>query len=390
MTSTLKIEEEIKNILITIESLGYEAYIVGGAVRDKIIGKEINDYDICTNMPLDKIKELYPHFHLMKQNERRQVGVFNINGIQIEIAEFKGKSIREDISKRDFTINTILEDSSGKFYDFLGAREDIRSRKLRLVDQTGIIFKEDPIRIIRAIRLSSTLEFEIDQNCYDKMTLYLNNLQLSNSERIYNELKKMIKGNYFSKIFKKIKPFIIKLIPELSDKDYNKINELLQYTDNDFLLRIFIIFSELSKEEINCILDRFKIDNKTKKYLQAFISLKNKNLSLNPRKINTFINQYSVEFIKAFFTYQEIYYKYYLKNNQKLKELYEIEKKYYEALNKWFTKKIKKLNINPQIFTSNSSLKELVLIEDEVIRKITKKQLEPITLEVQRYLALRK
>ena len=77
MTNNEEIEKEIKNILYTINSLGYIAYIVGGAVRDKMLGLPINDYDICTNMPLDKVKELYPKFHIMKQNANRQVGGLN-------------------------------------------------------------------------------------------------------------------------------------------------------------------------------------------------------------------------------------------------------------------------------------------------------------------------
>ena len=109
----LKIPTTIQEVINTITESGFEAYLVGGAVRDTIIGKESKDYDICTNMPLNMIKELYPNFHLMKPNNNRNTGIMRINNLEIEISTYKGKSIQEDLSNRDFTINAIALDKNG-------------------------------------------------------------------------------------------------------------------------------------------------------------------------------------------------------------------------------------------------------------------------------------
>ena len=91
----------IKEVLNRITQEGYKAYIVGGAVRDYIFEMESKDYDICTNMPLEKVKELFPKFAIMKPNNNRQTGIMRIDGKDIEISEFKGKDLLEDLSNRE-------------------------------------------------------------------------------------------------------------------------------------------------------------------------------------------------------------------------------------------------------------------------------------------------
>ena len=113
----LSMNSSIVEILTIINKQGYEAYLVGGAVRDAILDKPNKDYDICTNMPLHKIKELYPKFHIMKPNGHRNTGVMILNGLEIEISEFKGNTIAEDLHNRDFTINAMALDKDGNLID---------------------------------------------------------------------------------------------------------------------------------------------------------------------------------------------------------------------------------------------------------------------------------
>ena len=111
----MRINSHQKRGLLRLQNnQGYEAYLVGGAVRDTVLDKPNKDYDICTNMPLPQIKELFPKFHIMKPNNHRNTGVMRFNNLEIEISTYKGKSIQEDLSNRDFTINAIALDKNGK------------------------------------------------------------------------------------------------------------------------------------------------------------------------------------------------------------------------------------------------------------------------------------
>ena len=87
----ITVPKEIRQIIDNINSLGYEAYLIGGAVRDMILNIPSNDYDLCTNMPLDQVKELLPGFKLMKENNHRNTGIIKINSQEIEISSFHGK-----------------------------------------------------------------------------------------------------------------------------------------------------------------------------------------------------------------------------------------------------------------------------------------------------------
>ena len=135
----VSIHPTIVSLLTLINNQGYEAYLVGGAVRDSILNKPNNDYDICTNMPLHLIKEIYPNFHLMKPNNHRNTGVIRLDGLEIEISEFKGHTIAEDLSNRDFTINAMALDKNGNLIDPYNGLKSLQEKKISLIDKKGKI-----------------------------------------------------------------------------------------------------------------------------------------------------------------------------------------------------------------------------------------------------------
>lgn len=255
------IDNEIKRIMQLIKYKGYEVYIVGGAVRDKIIGVDINDYDLCTNMPFSELKKLIPQIHIMKPNSFRNTAVFNIKGIQVEISSYKGNNIDEDLSKRDFRINTLLEDKDGNIIDKLNAMEDMNNKQIKLVNPNGEIFDENPVRILRAIRLSSKLGYTIDKNSYLQMLKRKALLKSVISERIITELKKILSSKYFQAIFPLFIPFLLEIIPELNSVNLNQINMELQGIDG-ITARLYIVLKQLPLETISNILNRLKIDKK--------------------------------------------------------------------------------------------------------------------------------
>ena len=143
-----EIPEEVVDILKLINSQNYEAFLIGGAVRDILNSQIPKDYDICTNMPLEELKKVLPNFHLMKKTNIRNAGIIIINNISIEISMYKGKNLKEDILKRDFTINGIALSHIEGLIDYYNFRTDIEKKKIRLIDNTSNSIKENPIIIL--------------------------------------------------------------------------------------------------------------------------------------------------------------------------------------------------------------------------------------------------
>lgn len=181
----------MKEIMDKIIENGYEAYVVGGYVRDYLLGIETDDIDICTNAPINKITEMfkgegiafpqYYAFHIERDgvcyditSYRKELSYRRNKPIEIVPA----KDLAEDLLRRDFTVNTFAISYDGKLIDIYGAKKDLDSRLIRVVGDTEKKFREDKTRIIRAIRFACTLDFDLDPKIvefFDTKNVYLLN-----------------------------------------------------------------------------------------------------------------------------------------------------------------------------------------------------------------------
>ena len=209
-----KIIEEIIDILY---DNGYEAYLVGGAVRDYLLDVYIEDFDIATNASLDEIKQLFKN---RKQKEYKSKGLtigVKYDSFYVEISTFKGKDIYEDLGNRDFTINAIAYNNKKGFIDPFNGRVDITRKIIRAVDNPDKIIAYDPIRILRAIRFSAIKGFKIADDL---------KIALIKNKDLLNTIK-------FERIQKEINPVLLIEKPSLYIREYKEI--------------FFIIFDGLEK-----------------------------------------------------------------------------------------------------------------------------------------------
>lgn len=197
----------IKNILKKIENEGYEAYIVGGFVRDKLLKGYSYDVDICTNalpMNLKKIFSIsqngngYGGYNLKikkynidittyrkekKYNNRRPVEVEYIN------------NLFEDIKRRDFTINALCMDKNDNIIDLLGGKKDLDNHLIKVIGNAEEKFKEDPLRMLRAIRFATILDFDIEETTFNGICNNSGLVASLSSERIKEELTKILSSH---------------------------------------------------------------------------------------------------------------------------------------------------------------------------------------------------
>jgi len=193
------------SILNKIEKAGYKAYIVGGAVRDIIMGRASNDIDIATNMPMEKIESLWK-VHDIGKSKDFGIVVVREGGYSFEVAQFRrdGKyadgrrpedvtitgSFEKDAERRDFTINAMGIDKDGNIIDYFDGTKDIKDKVLRTVGNPKKRFGEDYLRMLRAARFSAKLGFDIDPDTKQAAKDLAGNIKGLAVERIKDEIFK--------------------------------------------------------------------------------------------------------------------------------------------------------------------------------------------------------
>lgn len=209
------IPENVKTILMKLNEKGYEAYIVGGAVRDYLLGKEPHDYDITTNARPDEVKAVFGYTIDTGLKHGTVTALIGGGGFEITTYRVDGKysdgrhpdtikyadTLKEDLSRRDLTINAMAMDIDGNIIDPFNGLDDLRHGIIRCVGDPDERFKEDALRMLRAIRFEGQLGFNlnkatkeaIERNCFDLIEI--------SDERIREEFTKMLLSDHPKKAF---------------------------------------------------------------------------------------------------------------------------------------------------------------------------------------------
>ncbi|MDG5787568.1 CCA tRNA nucleotidyltransferase [Evansella sp. AB-P1] len=269
-------------ILNTFESNGYEAFIVGGAVRDHILNRQINDIDICTNATIEQIKKLFPR--TIEIGVRHGTILVPVDGRPIEVTQYKKERNKEtytlhtDLSLRDFSCNAMAMDQAGNIIDPFHGREAIDNRSIELVGNNPERLKEDPLRILRGLRFAIQLNFRIEENTelwMEKLSYLLSKPAI---ERIAGELEKIacekLTKNKLAyllnhSIFKKLPPLFL----NQSIRDYCTSNN---YKDDWYICGsmewwTFAAYSDKTYETKD-ILKRYKRSNQLTKDVLLIVS----------------------------------------------------------------------------------------------------------------------
>ncbi|MBP9988859.1 MAG: hypothetical protein KBT46_05100, partial [Ruminococcus sp.] len=215
-----------------LEESGFEAYAVGGCIRDSIMNKSPNDWDMTTSAKPEQIISVFSDYRTIPTgiNHGTVTVLFDKNPVEITTMRIDGKytdnrrpekvfytdKIEEDLSRRDFTVNAIAYNPRLGIIDpFKGCR-DIKNKIITCVGNPDRRFNEDALRIIRALRFASTLSFEIEKNTADSIVKNKHLLNNIANERIRVELIKLLCGDNAEKILLDYKDIIFLIIPELS------------------------------------------------------------------------------------------------------------------------------------------------------------------------------
>lgn len=268
--------KNVKTIIKILNTHNYEAFIVGGCVRDSAIGLTPHDWDICTNAKPEEIKKCFENFNTFDSGIKHGTISVVLDGEVFEVTTYRidgtysdnrrpdsvsfTSDITQDLARRDFTINAMAYNEQSGLIDPYGGRNDLSDKIIKCVGNPDFRFNEDALRIIRALRFASVYNFEIDDETaksIHKNADLLNNIAV---ERISVELNKLLSGNGAEKILNNYRDVIAVFIPEIKPMfDYNQHTkhhnrDLWHHTiyavksiDNTPLLRMSMLLHDIGK-----------------------------------------------------------------------------------------------------------------------------------------------
>ncbi len=228
----------IKNVLQKITDAQFEAYVVGGYVRDYLLGIKSTDVDICTNALPKDLHKLFP-----LNNNSNDYGGFNlkVKNYNIDITTYRKEikyegrkpteiiylnDLKEDLLRRDFTINAVCMDLNENIIDHLNGVLDITKHSIKMIGNTHTKIVEDPLRILRAIRFASTLNFDLDQELIKEIKENTELVKTLSKERIKEEISKILLNKNFMKGLNLLKDLKILDILNISFKEINFVNDI--------------------------------------------------------------------------------------------------------------------------------------------------------------------
>ncbi len=227
----MELSKAASKCICTLENAGFEAYAVGGCVRDALLGLTPHDYDLCTNATPAETAELFADFTLVRSGEKHgTVGVV-IEGEVIEITTFRTEggytdsrhpdwvrfvpTVEEDLSRRDFTVNAMAYNPSRGYIDPFGGQQDLENKILRAVGDPRTRFSEDALRILRGLRFGVRFRLTPEENTWLAMNEMAHLLDRIAKERIFDELCKLLPlVNDRDLIL--FAPILAKVLPELA------------------------------------------------------------------------------------------------------------------------------------------------------------------------------
>jgi tRNA nucleotidyltransferase (CCA-adding enzyme) len=273
----LLLPERIRLALERLTQAGFKAYVVGGCVRDALLGIEPNDWDITTSAPPTRIKEVFKEYRQIDAGLKHGTVMVRLDGETVEITTFRvdgqysdgrrpdsvafTSNLTEDLARRDFTINACAA-TENTLIDPFGGRLDAQNRLIRCVGEPQRRFEEDALRILRGIRFSAVLDFNVEDKTRQAMCACIKLLKNVSQERVTEEFCKTLLGKAVKKTLLEFRAFVACIVPEMAPtfgfEQYNPHHCYDVYThiatavgeaESDALVRTALFFHDIAKPQ---------------------------------------------------------------------------------------------------------------------------------------------
>ena len=314
MNKKITLPMEVRGIIEALEARGFEAYAVGGAVRDMCIGAEPGDFDITTSALPEEVKEIFPRtidtgiahgtVTVMKHGTGYEVTTYRIDGEyrdarHPEAVEFT-RSLREDLRRRDFTVNAMAYNDRTGLVDLFGGCEDLEKGVIRAVGTAEERFREDALRIMRCVRFAAQLNFTIEEKTFRAATELSGNLRMISRERVREEFLKILLSDHPEKILVLQQIGAFSGWCEVPVPVMERTARVLQALPKDRVVRTAGFLSDLAgldasrklrTETADRILSELKFDNETRDTALLLVSFRDLPLTLSKTEVRKVISE---------------------------------------------------------------------------------------------------
>lgn len=280
------IPDNIIKVLTVLEENGYEAYIVGGSVRDMCRGVTPHDYDVTTSALPEETKSCFDGWRVIETGIKHGTVTVVSDGDPVEITtyrtdgEYKDNrhpvsvcftpTLTLDLSRRDFTVNAMAYSPKRGLADEFGGRDDLDRRVIKCVGEPDRRFGEDGLRILRALRFASCLDFEIDDETSVSILKNKHLLENISAERICAETFRLVTGDGAERILREYESVVRLILPSAFDGDYEASVSAVGNTEADLILRLSLL---LRTPDGVRDLARLKSDGATQRAVRAVTSI---------------------------------------------------------------------------------------------------------------------
>ena len=346
MKALIRLPGRVAALLNILEQAGYEAFAVGGCIRDSLLGRAPNDWDICTSARPEEMKACFSDFRVIDTGLKHGTLTVLAGGEAFEITTYRidgdysdgrhpdqvsfTSHIEEDLARRDFPINAMAYNPSSGLVDPFGGASDLSRRLLRCVGKPEKRFQEDGLRILRAVRFASQLEFNIDAETADALFSCLPLLDRISAERIRAEVEKLLCGPGAMEVLTDYREIMARIIPEIRPMfDLDQQNPYHIYTvwdhtlhavshvKNTPVLKLCAFFHDIGKpgmmtigedgrghfyrherlsaELADQILSRLKYDNHTRETVVEVVRFHDTVFRPSPRQARKLLNKLGEE-----------------------------------------------------------------------------------------------
>lgn len=395
----ISVPNPAQKVIDILESKGFEAYCVGGCVRDSLMENNPADWDICTSCNPEQLKNIFCDYKIIETGLKHGTVAVIIDNMQIEITTFRKDSsylnhrhpqsveyvtnLNDDLSRRDFTINSLAFNKRVGLIDNFGGLNDIKQRVIRCVGDPNTRFDEDALRILRAIRFASTLGFSIDTKTKSALSQQIKLLDFISAERIRDELLKLLSGQDVLTVLLEYKEIIFHIIPELHKCDLTPQNtphhcynvyEHIAYSVSNIEplphLRMVMLLHDIGKPDTlktdehgvshfkthqavsekmsQRILNRLKFSKKDTEYICTLIAQHDNRFPDNDKSVKKFLSKFGRSFFKDYVKIRlaDIYAQSDYMRDEKLKIIFNVKNIGEKIINSGFPLTLKDLDIN--------------------------------------------
>ncbi|PTE67838.1 CCA tRNA nucleotidyltransferase [Staphylococcus devriesei] len=312
----IELFEKAQPILETIENNEFEAYFVGGSVRDYLMNRAIHDIDITTSATPDEVEEMFDKtipigkehgtVNVVYNKENYEVTTFRAEAEYLDHRRpsevYFVRDLKEDLQRRDFTINAIAMDRNYNVYDYFDGQRDINQQVIRTVGNAQERFSEDALRIVRGLRFQAQLGFSLDEATYSAMQGQIADIEHLSIERIIVEFKKLIKGKNVSQSYhNSLNLGLFNYVPFFKELDMSETTITVPVS---FEIWLAILMAKSQSELSLAVL---KLSNKEKSKIQLYKKIILELPSVNSKDaFRIFVYDYSKQNILEIFSIQSL------------------------------------------------------------------------------------